>query len=442
MSDLQNTISEFKRKTKGEDDFHQAVDDVMEHIVPFVEDHTGYLDANIIERLLVPDRIIEFRVTWQDDEGVIQTNRGWRVQFNNAIGAYKGGLRFHPSANLDTFKFLGFEQIFKNALTGLPMGGGKGGSDFDPKGKSDAEVLRFCQAFMMELYKYIGPDHDVPAGDIGVGGREIGYMFGTYKQITGTHNGVLTGKRVAFGGSHIRTEATGYGCVYFLEEILKAQNQELKGKRCAISGSGNVAIYTAEKLIQNGAKVTTLSDSKGYISADNGLTEEQLEVIRVLKEEKRGRLSELDEKGIQYHEDKKPWEGEYDIALPAATQNEIGINEAEQIKSAGAKVVVEGANMPTTSKAVNYLVAEGVIIAPAKAANAGGVAVSGLERTQNSQFLTWPAERVDESLKQTMKDIHAQCVNYGQDGDRIDYIKGANIGGFVRVADAMKACGV
>lgn len=442
MPDLKSRIQAIKDQTKGQEQFHQAVDDVLEHIYDYAAERQDYQDAKIIERLLVPDRVIEFRVTWHDDNGVTQVNRGWRVQYNNAIGAYKGGLRFHPSVSLDTFKFLGFEQVFKNALTGLPMGGGKGGSDFDPKGKSDAEVFRFCQAFMMELYKYIGPDYDVPAGDIGVGGREIGYMFGTYKQITGAHNGVLTGKARAFGGSWIRKEATGYGCVYFAENLLAEKGEELEGKRCAISGAGNVALYTAEKLLQKGAQVITLSDSNGAIVAKDGFTQDQLNEIYVLKEEQRGRLSDYGSQGVEYLDGKKPWAHEYDLAFPSATQNEVEMEDAQAIKDAGALAVCEGANMPLTSKATQFLQKEGVTIAPAKAANAGGVAVSGLERTQNAQYRFWTRERVDETLQRMMKDIHTTCKEHGQDGDKIDYIKGANIGGFVQVADAMMALGV
>lgn len=442
MTAVKDYITTIKEQTKGQEQFHQAVDDVMDHVIPFVKDKQTYLEAKVVERLLNPDRTIEFRISWHDDKGEIQINRGWRVQFNNAIGPYKGGLRFHPSVSLDTFKFLGFEQVFKNALTGLPMGGGKGGSDFDPKGKSDAEILRFCQAFMTELYKYIGPDHDVPAGDIGVGSREIGYLFGTYKQITGAHHGVLTGKNPAFGGSCIRTEATGYGCVYFLENVLEAIDEGIKGKRCAISGAGNVALYTAEKLIELGGKVLTLSDSNGYILAEDGIKSEQLEEICKLKEEKRGRLSELDINGITFIEGETPWENTYDVAIPAATQNEVSKKEATAIKKAGATIVCEAANMPLTSGATEYLKGNDIIIAPAKAANAGGVAVSGLERTQNAQMLSWDCEKVDETLKQTMKDIHAVCKKYGETEDGIDYIKGANIGGFVRVADALMAYGV
>ncbi len=442
MSEHEDQIKRIKRQTQGQDQFHQAVDDVMEHVLPFVGDKQEYMDEKIVERLLTPDRVIEFRVTWRDDNKEIQTNRGFRVQYNNAIGPYKGGLRFHPSVTLDTFKFLAFEQTFKNALTGLPMGGGKGGSDFDPKGKSEAEVMRFCQAFMMELHKYIGPDHDIPAGDIGVGNREIGYLFGAYKQITGVHHGVLTGKNPAFGGSCIRKEATGYGCVYFLKDILEAHDDKLEGKRCAISGAGNVALYTAEKLIEEGASVITLSDSKGYICAKDGISEEQLAVIRTLKEEKRGRLSDLNEKGITYHDGKKPWQEEYDVAIPAATQNEVEIEDAKNIQDAGASVVCEAANMPLTAEATDFLREKDMTIAPAKAANAGGVVVSGLERTQNAQRLSWGCRKVDETLQRTMKDIHDICAEYGKSRDQIDYIKGANIGGFVSVADAMKAYGV
>ena len=442
MSDLNAAIDLTKATTPGEDQFHQAVDDVMADVLPFVRDKQEMLNAKIVERLLMPDRIIQFRVTWQDDDGEIQLNTGWRVQYNNAIGPYKGGLRFHPDATLDTFKFLGFEQVFKNALTGLPMGGGKGGSDFDPKGKSDGEVARFCQAFMMELYKYIGPDQDVPAGDIGVGEREIGYLFGTYKQITGQQHGVLTGKNPAFGGSCVRKEATGYGCVYFLENVLTAKDESVAGKRCAISGAGNVALYAAEKLIEQDALVITLSDSRGCIINPDGITMDQWQKIRALKEDNRGALSQLDEAGIEYHDAKTPWDQEYDIAIPAATQNEIDKEEARGIRASGAKLVCEAANMPLSAAAVETLETAGVSILPSKAANAGGVAVSGLERTQNAQNLSWESERVDDQLRATMKEIHRTCVEHGEDNGTIDYIKGANIGGFIRVANAMKAYGV
>ena len=441
MSELERFITHIREKSQHQPQFLQAVDDILEHIVPVVSDKTELLNSKIVEQLLIPDRIIEFRITWQDDDGNTQINNGWRVQFNNAIGPYKGGLRFHPSVSLDTFKFLGFEQIFKNALTGLPMGGGKGGSDFDPKGKSSGEVKRFCDAFMMELYKYIGPDRDIPAGDIGVGAREIGYLFDTYKRITGNHHGVLTGKSPAFGGSWIRKEATGYGCVYFLEKLLAEQNQELENKRCAVSGSGNVALYTAEKLIHKGAKVITLSDSDGFIACEDGLNEDQLEKIRAFKEEQRGRLSELDDGNIKYHEGEKPWQGEYDIAIPAATQNEISEQDAESLIDAKLSVLCEAANMPLTKAATHVLTEAGIIVAPAKAANAGGVAVSGLERTQNAQNKPWDRKQVDKALKEIMGDIHALCLKHGTttDSDKVDYIKGANVGGFMRVAEAMQA---
>lgn len=442
MSQLHDAIDTIKSATIGEDQFHQAVDEVMTHVIPFIGDKDDLLHAKIVERLLVPDRILQFRVTWQDDNQDIQVNTGWRVQYNNAIGPYKGGLRFHPKVSLDTFKFLGFEQVFKNALTGLPMGGGKGGADFDPKGKSDGEISRFCTAFMMELYKYIGPDQDVPAGDIGVGEREIGYLFGTYKQITGCHHGVLTGKNPAFGGSCVRKEATGYGCVYFLENVLSANDESVEGKRCALSGAGNVALYAAEKLIGEGAKVITLSDSGGTITHPGGINKEQWEKIRAVKEDKRGALADLDEPDLEYHEGKTPWDQDYDIAIPSATQNEIDEEEAESIKAAGAEFVCEAANMPLTAAATETLESAGVSILPSKAANAGGVAVSGLERTQNAQSLSWDFERVDEQLRETMKAIHDICVEHGEEDGQIDYVKGANIGGFIRVANAMKAYGV
>ena len=441
MSNLHDVVKKIKTSTPGENDFHQAVDDVMDYVIPFVNDNPEYNKHNVIERLLVPDRVIQFRVTWMDGEGNTHVNNGWRVQFNNAIGPYKGGLRFHPSVKLDTFKFLGFEQTFKNALTGLPMGGGKGGSDFDPKGKSDADISRFCTAFMMELYKHIGPDRDVPAGDINVGAREIGYLFGAYKQITTQFHGVITGKGPAFGGSLLRPEATGFGAVYFLNHMLEEDGQAIANKRCAISGAGNVALHAAKKLIELNAKVVTLSDSKGCIVKEDGLTAQELQTIYDIKENQGKRLSDVQIDGILYKDGAEPWENEHDVAFPCATQNEIDLDNAKSLVDNGAKYVCEGSNMPLTSDATEYLIEKGVIIAPAKAANAGGVAVSGLEQSQNAQRQYWSAERVDEELKTIMKDIFIACKENGADNGKINYIKGANIGGFKKVADAMKAFG-
>ncbi len=441
MSDLNKIVERVKQNTAGEDNFHQAVDDVMHDIIPFLEDNPEYNKNNVIERMLVPDRIIQFRVTWMDGGGNIIVNNGWRVQFNNAIGPYKGGLRFHPSVKLDTFKFLGFEQTFKNALTGLPMGGGKGGSDFDPSGRSDEDIYRFCSAFMMELYKYISPDIDVPAGDINVGAREIGYLFGAYKQLTTQFHGVLTGKGQTFGGSILRPEATGFGAVYFLNHILHEDKKNIKDMRCAISGAGNVALHAAMKLIELGSKVITLSDSKGCIYKEDGLTSDELDKIYDLKENQNKKLKDLSIDGIEYTDGAEPWDYDFDVAFPCATQNEIDENEAKLIKKGGAQYICEGANMPLTSKATKYLLKEGLIIAPAKAANAGGVAVSGLEQSQNAIRRYWSKEEVDTALKEIMLDIFNTCKENGNEDGKINYIKGANIGGFKKVAKAMKAFG-
>lgn len=439
MSEYKAVIKKIKENTPGEEQFHQAVDDVMGDIIPFIEENPEYGEYSVIERLLVPDRIIQFRVTWMDGKDNVHVNNGWRVQYNNSIGPYKGGLRFHPSVKTDTFKFLGFEQTFKNALTGLPMGGGKGGSDFDPKGKSEADISRFCHAFMMELFKHIGPDRDVPAGDIGVGGAEIGYLFGTYKQLTGQFHGVLTGKSPSFGGSCLRPEATGYGAVYFLEHVLDQQGEKIEGQRCIVSGAGNVALHAAKKLIQKNAIVVTLSDSKGSIVIKDGLTMDQLEEIYDVKENQNGYLKDLKMDGIEYRDGKEPWDVKANIALPCATQNEVGLDEAKNLEKNGVKYICEGANMPLTSDATEYLVKKDIIIAPAKAANAGGVAVSGLEQTQNAERRSWSSERVDEALKEIMKNIFDICKENGDEDGKINYIKGANIGGFKRVANAMKA---
>ena len=433
------------RRNPGEAEFHQAVHEVAESLMPFVLDHRKYFDANILERMTEPDRIVIFRVSWEDDRGNIRANRAWRVQFNNSIGPYKGGLRFHPSVNQSVLKFLGFEQVFKNSLTGLPMGGAKGGSNFNPKGKSDREVMRFCQSMMIELSRHIGEDTDIPAGDIGVGAREIGFLFGQFKRLANRVTGTLTGKGLAFGGSLIRTEATGYGCVYFCENMLNHRGDSLKGKRCAISGSGNVAIYCAEKAIQCGAKVLTLSDSNGTIVDEDGIDADKLAFIKDLKEVRRGRISQYTEqfKSAHYLEGRRPWSIQCDVAFPCATQNEISFEDAKTLVNNGVKVVAEGANMPTELDAVHLLLESGVLFGPAKAANAGGVAVSGLEQSQNALRLSWSREEVDEKLKTIMKEIHAKCLQYGGAGNgMVNYVDGANIGGFVKVADAMLAYGI
>jgi glutamate dehydrogenase (NADP+) len=431
-------------KTPNETEFHQAVKEVAESIFPFIEANPIYDKAKIFEQLVMPDRIIMFRVCWADDQGNPQVNQGYRVQFSSAIGPYKGGLRFHPSVSLSTFKFLGFEQIFKNSLTTLPMGAGKGGSDFDPKGKSDAEVMRFCQAFMRELYRHIGADVDIPAGDIGVGGREIGYLFGQYKQIRNEFSGVLTGKGLAYGGSLIRPEATGYGCVYFVEEMLKRKNDSLKGKTCLVSGSGNVAQYTIEKVIALGGKAITASDSSGFIYDPEGITTEKLEFIKTLKNIKRGRISEYTDRfGGKFIAGQRPWSIKGDIAFPSATQNELDEDDAKQLVSNGCIAVGEGANMPSTLQAIEIFRHHKVLFAPGKAANAGGVAISGLEMSQNSMRFHWSREEVEAKLKSLMAGIHQQCVTYGEDKDgHVDYVTGANVAGFKKVADAMLAYGI
>ncbi|HEY9582807.1 MAG TPA: NADP-specific glutamate dehydrogenase [Candidatus Paceibacterota bacterium] len=422
-----------------EPEFEQAVREFLDSVKDVAKSDKKIVESKILERLIVPERVIMFRVTWIDDKDEVQVNRGYRVQFNSALGPYKGGLRFHPSVNLSVLKFLGFEQIFKNALTGLPLGGGKGGSDFDPKGKSDGEVMRFCQAFMNELYRHIGADVDVPAGDIGVGGREIGYLFGAYKKLANLHDGgVLTGKGVGWGGSLVRTEATGYGLLYFVDEMLKYNKMNIKGKRVLISGSGNVAQYACEKAIEMGAKVLTMSDSGGYVYIERGIDSKTLEEIKKLKNETRGRLTDLKMPGIKYIANKKPWEVKANIALPCATQNEIEITDARLLVKNGVSVVGEGANMPCTLEAMRYFITKDVLFAPAKAANAGGVAVSGLEMSQNSQRLFWTREQVDAELKKIMRNIHALCVEHGGK----NYVNGANIAAFKRVSQAMLAQGI
>lgn len=446
MSKYQAEIDAFmkrvKQKNPGETEFHQAVHEVAESVIPFMDEHPEYKKLKILERIAEPERVIMFRVPWIDDKGEFQINRGFRIQMNSAIGPYKGGLRFHPTVYSGILKFLAFEQVFKNSLTSLPMGGGKGGSDFDPKGKSDNEVMRFCQSFMTELYKHIGADVDVPAGDIGVGGREVGFLFGQYKRLSNHFTGVLTGKGLQFGGSLIRPEATGYGCVYFVQEMLAVKKSSLKGKTVVISGSGNVAQYAAEKAIQLGAKVVTLSDSDGYIYDKNGIDQNKLEFVMQLKNEKRGRIKEYADKyKCEFVKGKTPWGVKCDIALPCATQNELNGNDAKLLIKNGCKAVAEGANMPSTPEAVTAFQQAGVLFAPGKASNAGGVAVSGLEMSQNSIRLSWTREEVDERLQGIMKNIHATCAKYGAEKAKIDYVKGANIGGFVKVAEAMMAQG-
>lgn len=445
-SKYQNQIDAFMTQVKSKDahepEFIQAVQEVAEAIIPFMNENPKYNSAKLLERMVEPERVIMFRVPWLDDEGNVQVNRGFRVEFNSAIGPYKGGLRFHPSVNLGILKFLGFEQVFKNSLTTLPMGGGKGGSDFNPKGKSDNEVMRFCQSFMTELCKHIGPNTDVPAGDIGVGGREIGYMFGQYKRIRNEFTGVLTGKGINWGGSLIRPEATGYGCVYFAQNMLAVKGDSFEGKTVAISGAGNVAQYACEKATELGAKVVTLSDSSGYIYDADGIDAEKLAFVMELKNVKRGRIKEYAEKyGCEFHEG-RPWAVNCDIALPCATQNELNGDEAKVLVVNGCACVSEGANMPSTPEAIEVFQEAKILFAPGKASNAGGVATSGLEMSQNSLRLSWTREEVDAKLKTIMKDIHEACVEYGSEGGYVDYVKGANIAGFVKVADAMLDQGV
>ena len=444
---MYSTIDEFmdvvKTRNSGEIEFHQAVHEVAESLWDFLKDNPHYLHARILDRVVEPERVIQFRVPWRNDRGMVEVNRGFRVEFNSAIGPYKGGLRFHPSVNLSILKFLGFEQVFKNSLTTLPMGGGKGGSDFDPKGKTDNEVMSFCQSFMTELCRHIGPETDVPAGDIGVGGREIGFLFGQYKRIRNEFTGVLTGKGLNWGGSLIRPEATGYGCVYFAEEMLKKVGDGFEGKNVAVSGSGNVAQYATEKATELGAKVITLSDSSGSIYDKDGITTEKLAWVMDLKNNKRGRIKDYaKEFNAEYFEDKRPWAVACDIALPCATQNEINGDDAKVLLSNGCKVISEGANMPSDPDAVAVFQDSDILFGPGKAANAGGVATSGLEMSQNSMRLNWSREEVDGRLHQIMKDIHEACVVYGEENESVNYVKGANIAGFIKVADAMLDQGV
>ncbi|MCL7461226.1 NADP-specific glutamate dehydrogenase [Pseudomonas sp. NW5] len=436
-------LAQIKQRDPNQPEFHQAVEEVVRSLWPFLEANPRYMQAGIIERIVEPERVIMFRVPWVDDQGKVQVNRGFRIQMNSAIGPYKGGLRFHPSVNLSVLKFLAFEQVFKNSLTSLPMGGGKGGSDFDPKGKSDAEVMRFCQSFMSELYRHIGADLDVPAGDIGVGAREIGFMYGQYKRLANEFTSVLTGKGMSYGGSLIRPEATGYGCVYFAEEMLKSRKESFDGKRVTISGSGNVAQYAALKVMELGGKVISLSDSTGTVYFENGLTKEQFDFLMDLKNVRRGRIEEMATTfGAQFLAGQRPWGLACDVALPCATQNELDADDARTLMKNGCFCVAEGANMPSTLEAVDLFIEEGILYAPGKASNAGGVAVSGLEMSQNAMRLLWTDGEVDAKLHSIMQNIHQACVTYGEENGRINYVKGANIAGFVKVADAMLAQGV
>ncbi len=443
--EVENFMAGLIRRNPGEPEFHQAVREVVETLMPVVLDNSKYRDAQILERLTEPDRIIIFRVCWEDDQGNVRVNRAWRVQFNNAIGPYKGGLRFHPSVNQSILKFLGFEQTFKNSLTGLPMGGGKGGSNFNPRDKSDREVMRFCQALMIELHRHIGEDTDVPAGDIGVGSREISNLFGQYIRLSNRYVGVLTGKGLSFGGSLIRTEATGYGCVYFCENMLNHVEDGLDGKTVAVSGSGNVALYAAQKAMSHGAKVLTMSDSSGFIHDPDGLDVEKWQFIKDLKEVRRGRIKEAAEEfpSITYHEGQRPWTVPVQIALPCATQNEINEVEAKELLSNGVIAVSEGANMPTDLAGLDAFREAKILFGPGKAANAGGVAVSGLEQSQNALRLSWSRNEVDSRLQAIMHDIHKKCVEQGTKEDgHVNYVDGANIAGFMKVAETMVAYGI
>ena len=442
---IKNFINVVEKRNPNEPEFLQAVTEVAETVIPFIEENPQYDQGKLLERMTEPERVLLFRVPWVDDSGEVQINKGYRIEMNSAIGPYKGGLRFHPSVNLSILKFLAFEQVFKNSLTTLPMGGGKGGADFNPKGKSDAEVMRFCQSFMTELSRHIGPNTDVPAGDIGVGGREIGYMFGQYKRLRNEFTGVLTGKGMSFGGSLIRPEATGYGDVYFAQSMLATKGDSFKGKTVAVSGAGNVAQYATEKATELGGKVVTLSDSSGYIYDAEGIDSEKLAFVMELKNIKRGRISEYVEKypNAQFFKGERPWSVKCDVALPCATQNELNKEEAKILVTNGCICVAEGANMPTTPEAIEVLQKAKVLFAPGKASNAGGVATSGLEMSQNSLRFNWTREEVDEKLKNIMKDIHESCVTYGTQADGyVDYVKGANVAGFVKVAEAMMAQGV
>lgn len=441
---IQAFLDEVSQRNQNEPEFMQAVTEVAENVIPYIVKHDIYYGQNILMRMVEPERVVSFRVAWIDDQEEIRVNRGYRVQMNSAIGPYKGGLRFHPSVNLSVLKFLAFEQVFKNSLTTLPMGGGKGGSDFDPKGKTDTEIMRFCQSFMSELYRHIGPNRDVPAGDIGVGGREIGYLFGQYKRLNSEFTGVLTGKGVSWGGSLIRPEATGYGVVYFTQQMLATKNSSLDGKKVVVSGSGNVAQYAAEKVLQLGGKILTMSDSSGFIYDKEGIDTEKLAYIMELKNVKRERIHQYLDKypHAEFHKGKTPWGIPCDVALPCATQNELFEEDAKQLLANGCICVGEGANMPTTPEAIHLFVENKILFAPGKASNAGGVAVSGLEMAQNSLRYSWSREEVDSRLQAIMQDIHQSCVEYGTENGFTNYVKGANIAGFVKVADAMLAQGV
>jgi glutamate dehydrogenase (NADP+) len=443
IESVESFLARLKKRDPDQPEFHQAVEEVLRTLWPFLEANPHYLTSGILERICEPERAVVFRVSWVDDQGKVQVNRGFRIQMNSAIGPYKGGLRFHPSVNMGVLKFLAFEQTFKNSLTSLPMGGGKGGSDFDPKGKSDAEVMRFCQAFMSELYRHIGADVDVPAGDIGVGAREIGFLFGQYKRLSNQFTSVLTGKGPSYGGSLIRPEATGFGCVYFAEEMLKRRGLAVEGKRVAISGSGNVAQYSARKVMDLGGKVISLSDSEGTLYCESGLSEEQWLAVLELKNVQRGRIRELaDRFDLEFRAGELPWSLGCDIALPCATQNELDAEAARTLLRNGCICVAEGANMPTTLEAVDLFIEADILFAPGKASNAGGVAVSGLEMSQNAMRLAWTGGEVDSKLHAIMQSIHHACVHYGEENGRVNYVKGANIAGFVKVADAMLAQGV
>ncbi len=441
---IQSFLAAVHQRNQNEPEFMQAVTEVAETVIPYIVQHDIYYGQNILMRMVEPERVVSFRVAWIDDQEEIQVNRGYRIEMNSAIGPYKGGLRFHPSVNLSVLKFLAFEQIFKNSLTTLPMGGGKGGSDFDPKGKTDTEVMRFCQSFMTELFRHIGPNRDIPAGDIGVGSREIGYLFGQYKRLKNEFTGVLTGKGVSWGGSLIRPEATGYGVVYFTEQMLATQGKGFKGKKVVISGAGNVAQYAAEKVIQLGGTVLTLSDSSGFIYDKEGIDAEKLAYIMELKNVKRERIHKYVEQypTAEFHQGQTPWGVVCDVALPCATQNELGLEDAKTLTKNGCQAVGEGANMPTTPDAIHHFTDSKILFAPGKASNAGGVAVSGLEMAQNSLRYSWSRNEVDQKLQSIMQDIHQSCITYGKEGDFTNYVKGANIAGFVKVADAMLAQGV
>ena len=444
-NELDRFIKGLVRRNPGEPEFHQAVEEVAESVLPFVLDHQKYRDAQILERMTEPDRIVIFRVSWEDDKGHIRANRAWRVQFNNSIGPYKGGFRFHPSVTLSVLKFLGFEQVFKNSLTGLPMGGAKGGSNFNPKGKSEREVMRFCHSLMIELHRHIGEDTDVPAGDIGVGAREISFLFGQYKRLENRFTGILTGKGLSFGGSLVRKEATGYGCVYFCQNMLERIGDSLEGKSVTVSGSGNVALYTVEKALELGARVLTVSDSSGFIYDPDGLNHEKLQVLKEIKEVQRKRIFTYLEKfpKAEFHEGKRPWHVPCEVAFPCATQNELNEDEARALLANGVMAVSEGANMPAEPGGVHAFRNAGILYGPGKAANAGGVAVSGLEQSQNAVRLSWSREEVDGKLYKIMRDIHEKCVIHGtMDDGKVDYVRGANLSGFIKVAEAMLAYGI